>query len=64
MEGSREFLQALGFTSIMLPVEGQGKSILMPFDQQVPYNQAVGLNGYPLSQPRDHLESQPGCCVF
>lgn len=47
MEGSREFLQALGFTSIMLPVEGQGKSILMPFDQQVPYHQAVGLNGYP-----------------
>ncbi|XP_028260609.1 LOW QUALITY PROTEIN: UBX domain-containing protein 6-like [Parambassis ranga] len=25
VEGSREFLQALGFTSIMLPVEGQGK---------------------------------------
>lgn len=28
VEGSREFLQALGFTSIMLPVEGQGKLIL------------------------------------
>ncbi|XP_034566686.1 UBX domain-containing protein 6 isoform X1 [Notolabrus celidotus] len=28
VEGSREFLQALGFTSLMLPVEGQGKLIL------------------------------------
>lgn len=27
MEGSREFLQALGFISIMLPVDGQGKII-------------------------------------
>lgn len=25
VEGSREFLQALGFTSVMLPIEGQGK---------------------------------------
>lgn len=28
MEGSREFLQSLGFTSVMLPVEGQGKSTI------------------------------------
>ena len=27
MEGGREFLQAMGFTSVMLPVEGQGKPV-------------------------------------
>lgn len=31
VEGSREFLQALGFMSAMLPVEGQGKLILVFF---------------------------------
>jgi hypothetical protein len=29
VEGSREFLQAVGFQSIMLDVEGQGKLIQM-----------------------------------
>lgn len=33
VEGSREFLQALDFINIMLPVEGQGTLILMPFDE-------------------------------
>lgn len=27
MEGTQEFLQALGFISVVLPVEGQGKLI-------------------------------------
>lgn len=40
-EGGREFLQSLGFASIVCPVEGQGKSVLMPFDKQVPYHQAT-----------------------
>lgn len=35
MEGSREFLQSLGFISVMLPVEGQGKSTIKPDPQSV-----------------------------
>ena len=42
VEGSREFLQALGFMSVMLPVEGQGKLILMPFDKQGLINRVLG----------------------
>lgn len=33
VEGSREFLQALGFISVMLPVEGQGKGSLITIHQ-------------------------------
>lgn len=48
MEGSREFLQALGFISVTFPVEGQGKLILMHVHEQVPYQQGVGVRGFPM----------------
>lgn len=50
MEGCREFLQALGFVSVMIPVEGQGKLILFLINRCLCTELVIGVLVLDISQ--------------